>query len=114
MGAGVHTAVSHYRTQTTSPPINRLGPRINIPLRVDLVDKAINFGTPSNAGINAARNILTPHAALRTLSPDQLRNVTYTNLTNKNADKRGRNYSTLIGGTGISTIGRLKTQHDYF
>lgn len=64
-------AVSNYRTQTTSPAMNRLVPRVNIPLRVDLVDKAINFGTPSNAGFNAARsNILTPNAALRTLSPD--------------------------------------------
>ena len=111
--AGVNLAVSNYRTQTTSP-INRLAPRVNIPLRVDLVDKAITFDTPSNARINAARGILTPNAALRTLSPDQLRNVTYTNLSNKNAEKRCRNYSTIIGGSGISTINHLKTQHEYF
>ena len=100
---GGTTAVSIYQTQATSP-INKLAPRVNIPLRVDLVDRSLNFGgtgTPSQASaMKAARNgILTPNAAFRTLSPEQMRQTTNSGLVNRYAERRGRNYSTIIGGT---------------
>lgn len=98
---GAATAVSNHRT-TVHSPINRLVPRVNIPLRVDLVDKSLNFNGDSvqASAMKAARgDVFTPAAAFRTLSPEQLRQTNNSNLANRYAEKRGRNYSTIIGGT---------------